>query len=99
MVRVNGIVIIAVMMQRNAVELLEGVCNFTHGSSEAGIQRDALSFRRTDIDALTFFHIPEVGSFDAAALVRDHGRLHMAQQRPLSCTEERMGFYVGGTSA
>lgn len=69
--------IITVVMQRDAVELLKGICDFSHGCSETGVQGYALDLRCANVDALAFFHVPEVRSLDATALVRDHRWLHV----------------------
>ena len=69
--------VITVVMQRDAVELLKGICDFSHGCSKTGVQRHTLDLRGADIDALAFLYVPEVRSLDATALVRDHGWLHM----------------------
>ena len=72
-------VVIAVVVQSDAVELFEWIRNFTHGSSETRVQWDTFDFRHTDIYALALLDVPEVGCFYAVTLVGDDGWFRMAQ--------------------
>lgn len=83
------VVIIAIMVQRDAVELEEGVCYLVSGSRKATVQRHALHRSRSaDINAFTLLNVTEVGCFVASQRMRDDRRLHMANKGPLSATEE-----------
>lgn len=84
--------LVALMMQRDTVELLEGIRDFATGSRKAGVQRDALHLAgahaealvraAAEIDALRFLDVAEVQSVDAAALVGDDGRFGVAEEGP-----------------
>lgn len=72
---------VAVVVKSYAVELFKGVCYFAVGRGEAGIQGNALHLGRVlfaNVNACAFFDIAEVNCLISAALVRDHGRFHMA---------------------
>ena len=51
------------------------------------------------IDAPALFDVSEVDGIEGAALMRDHGRFHVAEQGPLGGAEEGVGFDVGGAGA
>jgi len=76
--------IISVMMQRDRVELFEGIGDFTTGRGEAAVKWDTFhlaggkteAFVRAgcggggaEVDRVRFFHVTEVDRVDAAALV------------------------------
>lgn len=88
------------MVQGNAVELLKGIRDFAsrgcriHGNT---LHLDVLG--PADIDAPAFLDIAEVHRVRAPALVGDHGRFHVANERPLRLSEERMGLHIGSTGA
>lgn len=87
-------------MQSNAVELLERIRDLAsrgrriHGNP---LHLDVLA--PADIDAPAFLDVAEVDRVRAPALVGDHGRFHVANERPLGLPEEGMGLHIGGTSA
>lgn len=89
--------VVAVMVERDTVELLERICDLAHGCCQTRIQWDTLGFCSTNIHALTLFDIPEVRCLDTTALVGNHWWLHVAKKCPLRCTEERMCFHIGGS--
>lgn len=84
--------LVALMMQRDAVELLEGIRDLAAGGREAGVERHALHLAgahaealvraAAEVDALRFLDVAEVQSVDAAALVGDDGRFGVAQKSP-----------------
>lgn len=70
--------VLIVMMQRNAVEFLEGIYQLSSWRSQIRVQWDSLDSAGTDVDARAFLDIAEVHGVDCATLMRDHGWLHMA---------------------
>jgi hypothetical protein len=81
--------LIALMMQRNRIELLKRIRNLTPRRIQARIQGHALHLRRrhlpalilahnnipvAEVDGLRFLDIPEINRVDAAALVGNYGR-------------------------
>lgn len=72
-------VVIAVVVQSDAVELFEWIRNLAHGSSETRVQWYTLDFRHTDIYTMAFLDVPEVGCLYAVTLVGDDGWFRMAQ--------------------
>ena len=88
------VVVVAVVVQRDAVELLERIGNLAHGSRKARVQGHALDLGRPNVHTLALLDIPEVGCLDSVALVRNDRRLRVTQQRPLCGAEERRGFDV-----
>lgn len=103
MVRHDRDIIITIVQQRDAVELLEGIGRL--GAGRAAGARTIVALGRHgprvgDVDALGLLDVAEVDGVDAVAtLVRDDGRLHVADQRPLGRPEEGMVFDVGGARA
>lgn len=103
--------IVSVMMQRDAVELLEGIRDLAAGSREPGVERDALHLAGAhaealvgaaagaEVDALGLLDVAEIQGVDAAALVGDDGGFGVAQQGPGGGAEERVGFDVRGAGA
>ena len=72
-------VVIAVVVQSDAVELFEWICNLAHGSGKTRVQWHTLDFRHTNIYTLALLDVPEVGGFYALTLVGDDGWFRMAQ--------------------
>ena len=79
LIRVVMVVIVAIVVKRNAIEFLKWIRNFAHWGSEARVERHTLDLGGSYVYALAFLHIAEVGRFYAVALVRDNGWLHMTQ--------------------
>lgn len=81
------LMIIPVMMQRNAVKLLKGIHNLPTRRIQSGIKRYTLhlaggnteTFIGSQVHAVTFLDISKVDGIDAAARVRDDGRLRVAE--------------------
>lgn len=92
-------VVVAVVVQSDAVELLERIRDFAHGSRKARVQWHTLNLRGSNVDTLTLLDVPEVRSFDAVALVRNDWRFRVTQQRPLRSAEEGSGLDVRRTSS
>ena len=90
-------VIVAVMVESDAVELFKRIHYFSHGRGKPRVQRDTLRFRGANVHALAFLHVPEIWRLDSTALVRDDGRLRVSQQRPLGWSEEGVCLNIGGT--
>lgn len=93
------VVIVTIVVQSHAVELFKWIRDFAHRGSETRVQWNALDFRYANVDALALFDVSEVGCLNTMALVRNNGRLRVAEQRPLCGTEEWCGLDVRGTSA
>lgn len=51
------------------------------------------------VDTAALLDVAEIDRVDGAPLVGDHGRFHVAQERPLRVAEERVGFDVRGAGA
>lgn len=51
------------------------------------------------VDTAALLDVAEIDRVDGAPLVGDHGRFHVAQERPLGVAEERVGFDVRGAGA
>lgn len=92
-------------MQRYAVKFFERIRKLSSRSGEAGVQWDALHLTgahgvtlvrigAAKVDGMRFLDVTEIDGVDAAALVRDDGRLRMPQKSPRSASEERVGFDV-----
>lgn len=103
--------IVAIMMQRDAVELLERVRDLAAGRREPGVERDALHLAGAhaealvgaaagaEVDALGLLDVAEVEGVNAAALIGDDGGFGVAQQGPGGGAEEGVGFDVRGAGA
>ena len=92
-------VVVAVMMQGDAVELEEGVRDFVARGRQSTIQRNSLQVLRSraaDIYTFTLLDVAEVEGVDATSLMRDNGGLHVPNESPLSRSEERVGLDIGG---
>jgi hypothetical protein len=92
------VVVVAVVVQCYAVEFFKRVGEFAHRRCEARIEGNALDSRRTNVYALAFLDVAEVGRLDTGALVRNNRRFHMTKKRPLRGLEEGCGLDVRGTS-
>ena len=82
------VMVVSVVMEGDAVELLKWICHFSHWCSQARVQGYALDPRGSDINTLGLLDIPEVGRLYTLALMWDNWWLHVSQQRPLRCLEE-----------
>lgn len=99
-VSVIRVMIISIMMQRDTVELLERINDFPTRRCQATIQRYALHGPGVaNVHALALLHVAEVDGINAAALVGDDRRLHVANQCPLSRAEEGVHFDVRSACA
>jgi len=92
-----GVVIVAIMMQRNAIEFFKRVGKLAHRRREAGIEGNAFNSRRANVYALAFLDVAEIGRLDTSALVRDDRRLHVTKKRPLRGFEKGCSLDVRGT--
>jgi len=72
-------VIVAIVMERNAVELLKGIDHLAHGCGKPRIQGYAFRPRSANVNALAFLHIAEVRRFHSPALVGDDGWFRVPQ--------------------
>ncbi len=91
--------VVAVVMQGDAVEFFERIDHFPARRRQSAVERHAFKLHRprsTDVDAITLFHIPEIDRVYPFPLVRDNWGLHMANQRPLRRPKEWMCFNVRG---
>lgn len=93
------VVIVTIVVQSHAVELFKWIRDFAHRGSETRVQWNALDFRYANVDALALFDVSEVGCLNTMALVRNNGRLRVAEQRPLCSAEERCRLDVRRSSA
>ncbi len=93
--------LLPIMMQRNTIELLKRIRNLRPWSRQAGVQGNALDVSRTgtDIHARALLDVAEIDGVRGAALMRDHGRLHVPEESPLGGAEERVRLHVGGAGA
>jgi hypothetical protein len=91
------------MQQRDRVKLLKRVRRLVAGRSLAVLEpRAAFRLPRprpANVDALALLDVAEVDRVDPPPLVRDDGRLHVADQRPLRGAEEGVTLDVGGARA
>lgn len=93
-------VVVAVMVQSNAVELQEGICHLVSWRRQTTVQRDTRNLLgAADVDAFAFLDISEIDGINAAAWVRNNGRLHMSDESPLRRAEEGVYFDVRGTGS
>lgn len=93
---------VIVVVECNAVEFKERICSLVAWSCQSAIQWNTTAIHRpssADINALTLLDVPKIDRIDSMALVRDNRRLHMANQGPLSCTEEGVSLDVRCTGA
>lgn len=99
--------LIAIMMQCNAIELLKRICNFPARRVESTVERYTLHFargytppfvlarhRRAEIDGMGFLNVAEVDGVDAATLVGNDGWFLVTEESPRGGAEEGMGFDV-----
>lgn len=89
------------MKKGDTVELLERIWRLALWRRQSRVHWNALELGRSDIDATTFFilHDAEIDCINGAALMRNHGRFHMADKGPLGRTEEWMSLDIGRSSA
>lgn len=92
------VMIVAIVVQSDAVKLLERIRNFAHGSCKTRVQGNTFYFRRANVNTLTLLDISEVWRLDPMALMRDDGGLRVAQERPLGGAEERCSLNVRSAS-
>lgn len=106
-------IVIAFVMQRNTVELLERIRNLASRSLQSRIQRNAFHLAcnnpkplvrspgmvSTHIDTVAFFHIAEVDSIDASALIRNDWWFRVSEEGPRGLPEEGVSLDVRGTCA
>lgn len=71
------VVIVAIVVKRDAIELLKRICNFAHGGSETRVEGHTLDLGGSNVYTLAFLHVSEIGCFYTLALVWDNGWLHM----------------------
>lgn len=104
-------VFLAIMMQRDAIKLFKRIHQLDSRSRQARIQQhawhgpdaqkatSALRSPISNFHAGALLDVSEIDRVDGAAGVGDHGRFHVAQERPLGGAEEGVGFYVRGACA
>lgn len=93
---------IIVVVERDAVELEEGVCGFVARGCQPAVQGNARGIHRpgaANVHAFALLDVPKVDGINATALVGDDGWFHVADQGPLRGAEEGVGLDVGGTSS
>jgi hypothetical protein len=71
------VMVVAIVMQGNAVELFKGVGKFTHGCSKARVKRHALNLGGSNVYTVALLDVAEVRGFDTCALVRNDRWLHV----------------------
>lgn len=86
-------------MESDAVEFLEWITYLAVGSSKTGIHRDTLHLTGfpANINAAAFLDIAEIDRVGGTALMGDHRRPHMPNERPLRLSEKGVGFDIGRT--
>ena len=96
--------VVAVVVERDAVEFLERICQLAAWRGEPAVEWHTLHatrrhgetlVRRAQIHAVALLDITEIDRVDAPSLRRDDGRLRMPQQRPLCRAEEGVRLDVG----
>ena len=93
------LVIVAVVMQGDAVELAEGIIHLRSRRGQAAIQRNTFEPRPANVHALALLYIAKVDRVSSFRGVGDYGVFHMTYQRPLRRAEEWMRLDVGGASS
>lgn len=92
--------IVAVVVQRNAVEFEERVGNLVTGRRKTTVEGNTRHLLGTaDIDTLTLFHVTEVDSINAATGMGDDWRLHVSDKSPLRRAEEWMHLDIRGAGS
>lgn len=94
-------VIIAIMVQGNAVELEEGIGNFVTRRRKSAIERHACHVRllgAANVYAFAFLDVSKVDSINTATSMGHDGWLHMSNQGPLRGSEEWVDFDIGRAS-
>lgn len=97
---VVAVVIVAIVMQRNAVEAKEGISNFVARRRQAAVKRNTLQVARlltTDIHTLTLLDVAEVERVNPTTGVGDNRRLHVSDQGPLRSAEEGVSLDIRST--
>lgn len=72
------VVVVAIVVEGNAVEFFERICNLAHGCCETRVEGHTLHPRGSNVYALALLYIAEVRRLDALALVWDDGRFHVS---------------------
>lgn len=94
---------ISVVVKRHAVKLFERVRNLPVRCGQSWIHGDAFHLRRcrgaANVHTATLLDIAEVAGVNTASLVRDHRRLHVADECPLGLTEKRMSLDIRCSSS
>lgn len=88
------------MVEGDAVELLKRISQLTIGSRESGVHRDSFHLATvlsSHIHTSTLLDVAEIYRVRCTALVWNHWWPHVADERPLRLSEERVGFDVRGT--
>lgn len=91
--------LLSIMMQGDTVEFLKRIHQFATWRSKSRVERDAFHPAGAHINACALLDIAEVDRVDGAALVWDHGWLHMPEESPLRGAEERVRFDVRSACA
>jgi hypothetical protein len=95
--------LVAIMVQRDRVEVLEWVRHIASRCGKTTIQWNTLERHgsgATDVDTLALLDISKVDRVDSTlALIGDDGRLHVSNQGPLRRAEEGMRLDVRCASA
>ncbi len=91
-------VVVSIVVQGDAVELLKGINQLTAGCRKTRVQWHPLEMHLASagkVHALALLDVAEVDRIDPLTLVRDNRRLHMSDESPLGSPEERMRLDVG----
>lgn len=91
------VMIVPVVMQRDAVEFAKRVAHFISWSRQPAVQWHALDSRSADIHTFALLDIPEVDRVDALGGVGYNGGFHVTDQSPLRGAEEGMRLDVRST--
>jgi hypothetical protein len=86
--------ILIIMMQGNTIKLLKRIDDLPGWRRKPRIHWYSLQLARADINACTFLDVPEIDGIEGAALVGNHWWFHVAEESPLSGSEEGVGFDV-----
>lgn len=96
---VMTVMVVAVVVQRDAVEVDKWIPNLDAGRVQATVKGHALEPGAADVDALALLDVAEVDRVDPAAGMGHNGRLHVANESPLSGAEKGMGLDVRGSGS
>lgn len=94
--------VLVVVVERHAVELLKWVYHLTTWRGDPAFQAHppllAYLPRPANVDALALLDIAEIDRVDASPLARHDGWLHVSDERPLRLPEKAVRLDVGCAS-